>query len=106
MTDISRSSSRKSASLERGRFSDGMHAFAVRASSSEAPDSFQVYANGDHEDIVLVVSGLNSGALKAAWGHDWQTAGAGWREWVEVKAFMVFYNGERRGAGETVLRNG
>lgn len=106
MTDISRLSRRKSERLERGQFGDGLHTFAVRASSLEAPDSFQVYANGDHEDIVLVVSGLNSGALKAAWGCGWQTAAEEWRAWVEVKAFMVFYNGERPGAGETGFRNG
>ncbi|THV33681.1 hypothetical protein [Glycomyces buryatensis] len=80
-------------SLERGRFSDGQRAFAVRASGEHAPDSFQVYANENAADIVVVVTGLNSDRPKAAWGSAWDTASLEWKRWFEDRAFMVFYNG-------------
>ncbi|GAB3649996.1 hypothetical protein [Glycomyces tarimensis] len=81
--------------LERGSFTDGSRSYTVRASSADAPDSFQVYT-GEARDIVLIVSGLNSGELKATWGPTWRTASDAWREWVEAQSFMVFYNGEAR----------
>ncbi|WP_335989004.1 hypothetical protein [Glycomyces sp. MUSA5-2] len=83
--------------LERGGFSDGRTEFKVRASSSIAPDSFQVYAMGNPVDIVLIVSGLNSGHLHATWGAKWRAATPEWKVWLEDAAFKVFYTG--RGIG-------
>lgn len=83
--------------LERGTFTDGQHNFGVRASSRQQPDSFQVYT-GDDQDIVLVLSGLNSGDLKATWGPQWRTATAEWKAWAEEASFRVFYSGHRIGA--------
>jgi hypothetical protein len=54
--------------LVRGAFSDDYRTYRVRASCADAPDSFQVLT-GNGEDIVLIVSGLNSGDLKATWGR-------------------------------------
>ncbi|THV30675.1 hypothetical protein [Glycomyces paridis] len=83
-------------SLERGTFTDGRHNFGVRASSANSPDSFQVYT-GDSRDIVLIISGLNSGELKATWGPEWRSMGAEWKSWAEESAFRVFYSGHRIG---------
>ncbi|WP_100446291.1 hypothetical protein [Glycomyces xiaoerkulensis] len=83
------------ADLERGSFTDGVRSYTVRVSGDDAPDSFQVHT-GPARDIVLVVSGLNSGELHATWGPSWRGASDAWREWVEAKAFMTFYNGEGR----------
>ncbi|GAB3231189.1 hypothetical protein GCM10027447_26160 [Glycomyces halotolerans] len=99
MGDTSRLRSPSAGTVERGRFTDGLRTFEVRASSAEAPDSFQVYTDGNCEDIVLIVSGLNSGDLKATWGRNWRSASEGWREWAEVSAFMVFHNGDRSAIG-------
>ncbi|MCC3764072.1 hypothetical protein K3N28_13455 [Glycomyces sp. TRM65418] len=85
--------------LERGRFSDGRRSFTVRASSAQAPDSFQVFVTGNAADIVLIVSGLTSGNLHATWGEEWRAASEAEREWFQAWAFHVFYNGsvsERR----------
>ncbi|SDE53286.1 hypothetical protein [Glycomyces harbinensis] len=79
--------------LERGRFNDGHTDFTVCASSANAPDSFQVFANQIRADIVLIVSGLNSGHLHATWGQGWRTFTPEWKIWVEDAAFKVFYNG-------------
>ncbi|SDL19335.1 hypothetical protein SAMN05216298_2989 [Glycomyces sambucus] len=79
--------------LERGRFSDGHTDFTVRASSVDAPDSFQVSAEGNPADIVLIVSGINSGRLHATWGQGWRSFAPDWKVWVEDAAFKVFYNG-------------
>ncbi|SDD04113.1 hypothetical protein [Glycomyces harbinensis] len=79
--------------LVRGEFSDGHTKFAVRASTSSAPDSFQVSADGNCADLVLIVSGLNSGHLHATWGNGWRTFAPDWKVWVEDAAFKVFYNG-------------
>lgn len=79
--------------LERGRFTDGHTKFTVRASSMSAPDSFQVFANGNCADIVMIVSGLVSGHLHATWGQGWRTYAPDWKVWVEDAAFKVFYNG-------------
>ncbi|WP_157975098.1 hypothetical protein [Glycomyces dulcitolivorans] len=82
-----------SGQLERGRFTDGHTDFTVRASSPVAPDSFQVSADGNAADIVLIVSGLNSGRLHATWGDGWRTFAPDWKVWVEDAAYKVFYNG-------------
>ncbi|WP_199042730.1 hypothetical protein [Glycomyces salinus] len=79
----------------RGDFSDGVRSFTVRASGIPAPDSFQVCANRNPAEVVLVISGLNTGELRATWGPQWRTASEGWRDWFEATAFMVFYNGRR-----------
>ena len=92
MTDSVNSQPAPRDSLVRGQFSDGRRFFTVRASSSDAPDSFQVFANGDHNETVLIVSGLTSGDLKATWGPGWNTASTEWKEWAEDSAFCVFYN--------------
>lgn len=83
--------------LERGGFSDGRTEFTVRASSSDAPDSFQVFADGNRADIVLIVSGLNTGTLHATWGAKWRAATPEWKVWMEDAAFKVFYTGHRIG---------
>ncbi|GAB3219786.1 hypothetical protein GCM10027447_03260 [Glycomyces halotolerans] len=92
--------------LVRGSFSDGVHRYTVRASSAETPDSFQVYANGDPADIVLVISGLISKELKATWGAVWNRGSDEWREWLEANAFMVFYNGDRPAIGKVRVCSG
>lgn len=79
--------------LERGRFSDGKRVFTVRASSADAPDSFQVYTEGNPADIVMVVSGIISRNLRATWGDEWRHATAEWRGWAKEQSFRVFYNG-------------
>jgi hypothetical protein len=78
--------------LVRGRFHDDYRSYKVRASSADAPDSFQV-VTGESEDIVLIVSGLNSGDLKATWGPFWRSFKPNWKVWVEDSAFRVFYSG-------------
>jgi len=77
--------------LERGSFHDDYRTYLVRASSADAPDSFQVLT-GNNEDIVLIVSGLNSGELKATWGPFWRSFKPTWKVWVEESAFRVFYS--------------
>ncbi|MCC3762905.1 hypothetical protein K3N28_07445 [Glycomyces sp. TRM65418] len=79
--------------LERGRFTDGHTDFTVRASTIDAPDSFQVSADDNLADIVLIVSGLNSGDLHATWGQGWRAFNPEWKVWVEDVAFKVFYTG-------------
>ncbi|GAA1661294.1 hypothetical protein GCM10009830_03060 [Glycomyces endophyticus] len=92
--------------LERGRFSDGHTDYTVRASSAVAPDSFQVFADGNAADIVLIVSGINSGHLHATWGAAWRAFAPDWKVWVEDAAFKVFYTGhrieKRHGGGDGV----
>lgn len=78
--------------LERGEFQDDLRTYKVRASSLDSPDSFQVYT-GPRQDIVLIISGLNSGDLKATWGPFWRTAKPHWKVWLEDTAFRVFYLG-------------
>lgn len=78
-------------SLVRGSFHDDYRTYLVRASSADAPDSFQVLT-GNNEDIVLIVSGLNSGELKATWGPFWRSFKPTWKVWVEESAFRVFYS--------------
>jgi hypothetical protein len=52
-----------------------------------------VSADDNSADIVLIVSGLNSGNLHATWGHGWRTFAPDWKVWVRDSAFKVFYNG-------------
>jgi hypothetical protein len=90
--------------LERGRFSDGRRVFTVRASSADAPDSFQVYTEGNPADIVMVVSGIISRNLKATWGDDWRSSSVEWRDWAKDEAFRVFYNGTESGGHGPIPR--
>nr|BFF22441.1 hypothetical protein GCM10025732_04060 [Glycomyces mayteni] len=80
------------AELVRGSFRDDYRSYTVRASSADAPDSFQVIA-GAREDVVLVISGLNSGDLKASWGQYWARLKPQDKIWLEEQAFRVFYRG-------------
>jgi hypothetical protein len=77
--------------LERGQFSDGRRVFVVRASGTNAPDSFQVHTKGNQSDVCLVVSGLNSGSLHATWSEEWRSATPEWREWARNNAFKAFH---------------
>jgi hypothetical protein len=77
--------------LLRGQFTDGRTNFAVRASSIDAPDSFQVYVPGRRADIVLIVSGINSGSMHATWGQGWRAYSSEWKVWLEDTAFRHFY---------------
>ena len=43
--------------------------------------------------MVLTVSGLNSGDLKATWGPQRRTMNAEWKTWAEESAFRIFYSG-------------
>lgn len=92
--------------LHRGRFSDGQRHFTVRASSAEAPDSFQVHAGGNRSDIVVVVSGLATWNLRATWGDGWRSASDEWKSWFKDQAFMVFYNGNPPATGKVRVCNG
>ncbi|GAB3650125.1 hypothetical protein [Glycomyces tarimensis] len=106
MSNLSRLRPSNSDTLARGQFTDGMRTFEVRSSSADAPDSFQVYVDDNRDDIVLVISGLNSGDLKATWGRDWRGASEEWREWAEASAFMAFYNGQHESVRRTRVCNG
>lgn len=77
--------------LERGQFGDGRRVFVVRASTTDAPDSFQVHTKGSQSDVILVVSGLNSGNLHATWSEEWRTSTPEWREWARTNAFKAFH---------------
>lgn len=74
-----------------GTFHDEFRTYAVRASSPVAPDSFQVLTGPRNDDVVLVVSGLNSGELKATWGSYWRGLKPHAKLWLEEQAFRVFY---------------
>ncbi|GAA1672700.1 hypothetical protein GCM10009830_18610 [Glycomyces endophyticus] len=78
-------------SLDRGTFRDDYRSYTVRASSADAPDSFQVITGPRGDDVVLVISGLNSGDLKATWGRFWNGLKPQAKVWVEEQAFRVFY---------------
>jgi hypothetical protein len=82
-------------SLDRGSFRDEFRSYTVRASSLDAPDSFQVITGERGDDVVLIVSGLNSGNLKATWGRFWSGLKPQSKIWVEEQAFRVFYSGHR-----------
>jgi hypothetical protein len=92
--------------LERGRFSDGTHRFTVYASSPIVPDSFQVCANGNRADLVLIVSGLTTQNLHATWGDEWRNRSGEWRDWTRSTAFHVFHNGSQPGPARTGFCNG
>jgi hypothetical protein len=77
--------------LERGQFSDGKRTYVVCASSLDAPDSFQVYAKGNRADVILIVSGLNTGNLHATWSAEWRALAPEWREWARTRAFQAFH---------------
>jgi len=92
--------------LVRGRFGDDQRYFTVRASSADAPDSFQVYAGENRADVVVVVSGLVSWNLRATWGDGWRSGSAQWKAWFKDQAFMVFYNGKPPAADNVRFCNG
>lgn len=79
--------------LVRGGFTDGVHEFWVHALGAESQDAFQVCANGNRADIVLIVSGLRSGPVHATWGEGWRSRSAEWRAWAKDCAAHVFDNG-------------
>jgi len=79
--------------LVRGMFGDGQQQFTVRASAAHVPDSFQVSVADNPANLVLIVSGLNSGHLHATWGQGWRAFAPEWKAWFEDSAFGVFYNG-------------
>ncbi|WP_157975217.1 hypothetical protein [Glycomyces dulcitolivorans] len=79
------------ASLDRGTFQDDYRSYTVRASSAVAPDSFQVITGVQQNDVVLVISGLNSGDLKATWGRFWNGLKPHAKVWLEEQAFRIFY---------------
>lgn len=97
--------------LSRGGFTDGVNEFWVYASSPVAPDSLQVCANGNRADLVLIVSGVNTGWVHATWGDEWRTRPPEWRDWLKRCAEHVFDNGsllkERQPAARAArFRNG
>ncbi|MBO3731340.1 hypothetical protein [Glycomyces niveus] len=79
--------------LVRGGFTDEVDGFWVYALSAASPDAFQVCANGNQADIVLIVSGLHSGLIHATWGEGWRSRSVEWREWAKGCAMHVFANG-------------
>ncbi|WP_026924561.1 hypothetical protein [Glycomyces arizonensis] len=79
--------------VERGRFRDRRSEFVVCSTEADASDSLRVYEGQNRTDLVLVITGICSGDLKASWGRQWRTASDEWREWMEAKAFMAFYTG-------------
>lgn len=95
MTDEHQSRQSASTTLVRGQFTDGHTRFTVRASGTTAPDSFQVSANDNPADLVLIVSGINTGHLHATWGDGWRTFNPEWKVWIEDAAFKVFYTGHQ-----------
>jgi len=78
-------------SLNRGTFQDQYRTYTVRVSSADAPDSFQVITGARGDDVVLVVSGINSGELKATWGRFWSGLKPQSKIWIEEQAFRVYY---------------
>lgn len=44
-------------------------------------------------DLVLIVSGLNTGIDHATWGDGWCTRSPDWRAWLKDCAAQVFDNG-------------
>jgi hypothetical protein len=95
MTSPNQAGRPHSGSLDRGTFRDQYRTYTVRVSSADAPDSFQVITGPQGDDVVLVVSGINSGDLKATWGRFWSGLKPQAKIWVEEQAFRVFYSGHR-----------
>jgi len=81
--------------LDRGSFRDDYRSYTVRASSADAPDSFQVITGDRGDDVVLIVSGLTTGNLKATWGRFWSGLKPQSKIWVEEQAYRIFYSGHR-----------
>ncbi|MEU6858876.1 hypothetical protein AB0B28_08395 [Glycomyces sp. NPDC046736] len=91
--------------LYRGTFHDEYRSYSVRASNATAPDSFQVLTGERGDDVVLVVSGLNSGDLKGTWGRYWSGLKPQSKIWIEEQAFRAFYS-QRRTVASARFCNG
>lgn len=76
--------------VRRGSFTKDGTSFDVYASSADAPEAMQVNPAGERSTLVLVVSGLNSGDLKAAWGLPWRDYPDSWREDFEELAYRAY----------------
>jgi len=76
--------------VQRGSFDKDGSRFDVCASSALAPEAMRVYPAGDRSVIALVVSGLNSGDLKASWGAGWDAYPLEWREDFEERAYRAY----------------
>jgi hypothetical protein len=82
--------------VRRGSFAkDGLW-FDVCASSAVAPEAMRVYQSGDRSTIALVVSGLNSGDLKASWGAGWDAYPREWRDDFEELAYRAYVSRDAR----------
>jgi hypothetical protein len=82
------------AEVQRGSFTKNGATFDVYASSEHAPEAMRVYLAEDRTSIVLVVTGLNSGDLKAGWGLPWRDYPEEWREDFEERAYRAYVNRE------------
>jgi hypothetical protein len=78
--------------VKRGSFTKSGRTFDVCASSEHAPEAMRVYPVDDRGEPVLVVTGLNSGDLKAAWGLPWRDYPDEWREDFEERAYRAYVN--------------
>lgn len=78
--------------VQRGSFTKSGATFDVFASSDHAPEAMRVYPASDRSSIVLVVTGLNSGDLKAGWGVPWRDFPDEWREDFEERAYRAYVN--------------
>jgi hypothetical protein len=76
--------------VRRGSFDMDGSLFDVCASSAFAPEAMRVYPAGDRSVIALVVSGLNSGELKASWGSGWGAYPEEWRDDFEERAYRAY----------------
>lgn len=76
--------------VKRGSFVQDGSAFDVCASSEHAPEAMRVYPAGDRSALVLVVSGLNSGDMKANWGQPWRDYPDQWRDDFEERAYRAY----------------
>ncbi|PRY62486.1 MULTISPECIES: hypothetical protein [Glycomyces] len=76
--------------VQRGSFDKDGTRFDVCASSAMAPEAMRVYQAGDRSVIALVVSGLNSGELKASWGSGWGAYPEEWRDDFEERAYRAY----------------
>lgn len=85
MTDIA-----ATAEVRRGSFAKDGNTFEVYASSADAPEAMRVYPAGDRSTLVMVVSGLNSRDLKAAWGLPWRNFAEDWRDDFEERAYRAY----------------
>jgi len=76
--------------VQRGSFEKDGTRFDVCASSALAPEAMRVYQAGDRSVIALVVSGLNSGEMKASWGSGWGAYPEEWRDDFEERAYRAY----------------